>query len=192
MNIQIFPQKFIIAMITMLILLGCRSSENINTLTTSSDSLYIVKMDTSLYEFNYNDSVITLREFYCDYNIILIDSLENIFYHKRKSHDLFPDPKPSFIYLKIDDIKKTGSIKSMMKIIRSGKKNPARVYLISNNDTITDYRYFKIKSILKDQGIGVSSRILTEEENYIVQCKLLGRQYDPKNYLWKNTIYAPD
>jgi hypothetical protein len=139
------------------------------------------------------DTMLIAVNYYHDINIILIDSLSQIYYHIKRfvcrgcvgvqDHSTLPE----FIGLEPKRLIKTDSSKGIIKELLQYVEAPKWVYLVSNKDTITDSRYFEIKKALTNQGINISTRLLTEEEANVLQCVLDNREYNPSDFSWNET-----
>ena len=136
------------------------------------------------------------REFYFDYNIILIDSIGSIYFHKKRFYcltgsDVWNNTLPVFRNLKSDYFEKLDEIELLLNEILDSENETERVYLISNKDTISDTRYFKLKQNLLENGIKVSTRLITEEETVIMTTILKNMEYNPNEINWERTLSIP-
>ena len=134
-----------------------------------------------------------IREFYFDYNIILIDTLSSSYFHKKRfycltSNDIWNNSLPIFRNLKPEYFEKAETVEMVLKRILENDEKVESVYLISNKDTISDTRYFKLKQDLTENGINVSTRVITEEERVIITSILEKRKYNPDEINWEKTL----
>ena len=189
MRIKIIP---ILILVT---LFGCQNEHQMRT--SENSEIYVIR---SVPEDTQNDSMsngtITFREFYFDFNIILIDSISEIYFHKKHFYCLTgtnPNNKlPHFRNLKPEYFQTSKNTSELIKLILKEIQNPERVYLISSNDTIRDKRYFDFKDNLSENGIKSSTRTLTEEEVVIMKSILQKAEYRPENIIWERTLNVPN
>lgn len=142
------------------------------------------------------EPILTYREFYFDYNIILIDSLSPIYSHKKRFYcltgsNIWNNTLPIFRNLKPGYFEKYEENDLLLNEILGSENEIKRVNLISNKDTITDTRYFKLKHDLLENGIKVSTRPITEEETFVLIAILENRFYNPKEINWERTLRTP-
>lgn len=136
-----------------------------------------------------------IKEFYFDYNIILVDTLRSIYFHEKRFYcltgsDVWNNSLPIFRNLKPDYFEKEDKIELVLNRIIKSKKEIERVYLISNKDTISDDRYFELKQKLIENKIGVSTRLMTEEEIAVLSSILENRKHNPIEVDWKSTLHT--
>ena len=160
---------------------------------------YVIKVaDTNRirYDSLTGEEIIPIRAYYFDYNIILIDSLDEIYYHKQRFFCLtgreIPNNLPFFRNLKPEYFNKSKNLGELLNQISIDSIPAKNVYLVANTDTIYDNRYFKLKKELIRKGIRVSTRKLTEEENAIITAVLNQKKYKPEEIRWENTLSVPE
>jgi len=177
----------------LIIFISCQNEQKLNSLKTSE--IYFVRSSNSFNKGYSTENTITFRDFYFDYNIILIDSISSIYYHIKPLNCMSgtkPNNEfPNFCNLKPENFLTVKSISDLMKIILTNSEIPERIYLISNNDTIRDIRYFKLKDQLSNHDIKTSTRVLTEEEEEIMKSILKNTDYRPENINWVRTLNVP-
>lgn len=185
-------RQILLAMFLLLTMLACN---NINSQYKGKDQIYIIqKAKSKLSIDSLTDNTIQLiRDFYFDYNIILIDTLRSVYFHKKKflclsGHENLNNSLPFFINLKPKFIEKSRTIEMVLKRVLENEKKVERVYLISNVDTIYDSRYFKLKKYLIRNGIKVSTRVISEEERFVMTSILEKKEYKPDKINWKKTL----
>ena len=101
------------------------------------------------------------------------------------------DSIPYFIGLKPMEIDTLPSNLSVYIDSLSAKLTDKHAYLISNKDTITDNRFFILKSFLESEGWKLPVRLITEEEQHVFKAKEIGKKYKPCDFEWTNTQYTP-
>lgn len=143
------------------------------------------------------DTIQFMRDFYFEYNIILIDTIQEVFYHKDKIRCMtgysWNNILPFYSFMNKDDFNKCASAKQIEDIILSDSSfSKGYIYIVSNRDTIKDKRYFLLKSSLQANKIKISTRNLTEEEEYIMKAILTKSDYNPERIQWKKTLQAPE
>lgn len=167
---------------------SCQNNPSRKNVSKDSDSI-------STCDKSNNIDTLFIREFYFDYNIIFIDSISKIYFHKKQFYcrngNDFNNNLPYFRNLKPDYFKVSLNNSELLKIIISEENITKRVYLISNTDTITDKRYFDLKSQLFKVGIKSSTRKLTEEEDEIMKSIIYKKHYNPEKVKWKSTLNVP-
>lgn len=167
---------------------SCQNHSSSQNISDDSDSI-------STSDKSDNKNTLFVREFYFDYNIIFIDSISKIFFHKARFYcatgEDFNNNLPYFRNLKPDYFEVALNTSELLKIIINDENITEHVYLISNNDTITDQRYFHLKSQLLKHGIKSSKRKLTEEEDEIMKSIIYKKEYNPEKVKWKSTLNVP-
>lgn len=180
----------IIPILILIILISCQNEQKLKTLKDSE--IYVIKT-SSPYD---KDDSFKFREFYFNYNIIMIDSIPEIYYHKKRFNCLTgTEPNntlPNFCNLKPENFLASNNTSELIKIIVNDSEIPKRVYLISSNDTITDNRYFDLKTQLEKHNIKTSTRVWTEEEEEIMKSILKKINYRPENINWEKTLNVPN
>ncbi|MCC5917641.1 MAG: hypothetical protein JJU02_10000 [Cryomorphaceae bacterium] len=171
-----------------IILVSCHSSTTKNEQVVW-DSVYVIKKPPPI---DTTGGKITIKTYYFDHNIILIDTLDILFHFTTNTmcrmNERVNEIRPPYMNLSPDDF---DIIKDINQLIFKIKNDPykfekePRIYLISNRDTIIDPRYFKLKNEL--QPFWLSTRKPTEEEFYILEAILQEKQHDPQRIKWKKT-----
>lgn len=180
------------------ILSGCESSSKENT--RFETEAYIIKkpsLNTIQIDSITGDTIMFITDFYFDYNIILIDTIQEVFYHKDKhqcmTENSWNNILPFYSFMNKDDFYKCASIKQIEDIILNDSSfSKDYIYIVSNKDTIKDKRYFLLKNSLQANKIKISTRLLTEEEEYIMKAILNKSEYNPEGIQWKNTLQVPE
>ena len=136
-------------------------------------------------------------EFYLDYNIILFDSIQEIYYHKKRFLCLTGMERenkklPYYRNLKPEYFLKINNINEIKEVILADTIKPKWIYLAYNEDTIRDKRYFELKTFFTNNNIHVSTRKTTEEEDVILTTIMNGEKYEPHLIDWKNTSNVPN
>lgn len=173
---------------------GC---QNIQRFDDSSDqAFYVIQAATQDQNSASSSGTIRFRIFYFDYNIILIDSIPEIYYHGKRFYcKTGAEPNnqmPFFYHFTPDDFHPVEKVPDLMHVILSDSVIPQRVYLISNTDTIRDAKYFELKARFAQCNIKTSTRFITEEEEEIMKSILNNTIYRPENINWNHTLYVPD
>lgn len=140
------------------------------------------------------DSVIRLVRFYFDFNVFIIDTIDGIYYHENHFNYSPPVPDyrfPAYHYLRQKDFIKMDNLEGLLERIKDNSRQTENVYLIPNKDTVTDSRYFELKSMLIDYGIHVSTRPHLEEEFEILYSILSLKEYEPEKVKWSRTYCVP-
>ena len=186
-------RTIILITLFLLSIIGCRQLEQEKDVLNESN-IYVIKHN---YEKLQDDSIdFIIREFYFDYNIILIDSLPEIFYHKKHFYCLYGaelnNAEPYYRNLKVECFQSVLRPDDLILLLQNDSIRPRSIYLISNKDSIRDNRYFEIKKQLLENDIRVSTRLLTEEENLIMTSIINDEEYKPEESVWKNTLYLPE
>ena len=197
--IALLIMKYLIFVLVLLSFVSCN--------TPVSDNLVLSKNDTIPKYINHKpdfspqidsisgDTIPIIIYYYHDINIILIDSLPQIYYHRKRfvCGGCMGEQKysilPQFIGLNPERLIRIDSLKNILEEILQGEEAPKWVYLILNKDTITDSRYIEIKEALIEYGINISTRLLTEEEVNVLQCVLDKRVYNPSDFSWNKTDF---
>ena len=151
------------------------------------DSSWIDSIDTS-------DAFFTVS-WYAPYNIILLDSISDIYFHRVPRSPNFEGVGPHFYNLRPRNFEKTDDLIQIKEIVLAHmllERSRRWIYLIYNQDTIRDRRYFILKDFFKNHDILVSTRRPTEEENAILNAIMSGQKYKPHLIEWKNTTNVPD
>jgi hypothetical protein len=177
------------------LIVGC---DNLDSESKAKNQEYIVQKASTKVRLDSltGDTVPFIREFYFDYNIILIDTISPVYLHQNRFQSLtglavWNNDLPVYRYLKPEYFEKIAKIEMVLKRILESEKEIERVYLISNKDTINDSRYFELKQKLNESGIDVSTRVITEEEKFIMTAILKNRKYHPDKKNWENTLNVP-
>lgn len=157
--------------------------------------IYIIKsLDTN--KICNDTNTLTVVEFYLDYNIIIVDSLKDIYYHKKRFYCLYGRDSfvklPYFRNLQPEYFLKRKKIDEIINLILSDSIRPKRVYIACNRDTIVDERYFQMKKLFIQNNIAVSTRKLTEEEDVVLSSIQNKKKYKPENIIWKRTLGVPE
>lgn len=141
------------------------------------------------------DTILFSIEFYFDYNIILVDTIPDIYYHKKRFYCLtgseFGNKLPYFRNIQPEHFQKNTNITDILNQILSDTIRPKRLYIAYNHDTILDERYFQMKKSIIKNNIAVSTRNLTEEEEVIISSIHNKRKYKPEDINWQRTLYVP-
>lgn len=186
-----------------LLFTGCHSGFNTDSNRNNIEYYIIRDADTNKIRIDpkTGDSIEFMIEvmidFYCPYNIILIDTLNEIYYHKKQFQCFTGYPEnnslPFYGFLKKEYFEKCSSVFEMEQIIMTDSLlHNRRVYLISNKDTISDKKYFSLRNALQNDSIKVSTRLLTEEEEEIMKSILNNFDYCPEKIIWHKTLMVPD
>lgn len=190
--------KFLLVTIILSLIFGC-GTVSMEKAETEDETFIIKKGDTNRIRIDSvtGDTIDFMRVFYFDYNIILIDTVPSVYYHKGFSYcDAsypFNNILPFYAFMDVDDFYKCASAKHMVDIIlKDSSFSKDRLYIVSNKDTIRDKRYFLLKNTFLANNIKISTRVLTEEETYIMKAILTGKEYCPENIQWKRTLEVPD
>lgn len=190
--------SFLLVIILISIFFGCGTISK-KKLENNDESFIIKKGDTNRIRIDSvtGDTIEFMRVFYFDYNIILIDSVPDVYYHKDFFHCYTDYPLnnilPFYAFMDVDDFYKCASAKEMEDIIlKDSSFSRDRLYIVSNKDTIRDKRYFLLKNTFLANNIQISTRVLTEEESYIMKAILTRKEYCPENIQWKKTLEVPD
>lgn len=81
--------------------------------------------------------------FYLDYNIILIDTIPNFYYHKQEYFCFTGYPQnnnlPYFVNLQPENFHQNEGVRGIVNIILNDSTRTEQVYIAYNKDTITDY-----------------------------------------------------
>lgn len=185
-------RKIHIVILLFIITFGCN---NIDSMSKKENQKYIIKKANSKPRIDSltGKPIQFIREFYFDYNIILIDTLSSSYFHKKRfycltSNDIWNNSLPIFRNLKPEYFEKAETVEMVLKRILENDEKVESVYLISNKDTISDTRYFKLKQDLTENGINVSTRVITEEERVIITSILEKRKYNPDEINWEKTL----
>ena len=185
-------KQILLGIFLLITILACN---NINSQFKGKNQIYSIqkaKSELSIDSLT-NKPKQLIREFYLDYNIILIDTLSSVYFHKKKFLCLSGQENlnrsfPFFINLKPKFMEKSQTIEMVLKRVLENKEKVERVYLISNVDTISDSRYFNLKQYLIRNRIKVSTRIITEEERLVMTAILENKEYRPDKINWKKTL----
>jgi len=165
--------------------------------TIDSIPLYVIKKPNLAARIDSltGDTIPVFISYYFDFNIILIDSLPQIYYHKKKwvcsgcmgavTDEM--DKHPRLIGLQPDMLIEVDGIDRLSQKLFSEDTTPNSVYIVSNRDSIYDLRYFALKDSLMNKGIHVSTRLLTQEEANVLTCVINDTTYNPNNYPWEYT-----
>ena len=154
-------------------------------------------LDTSMSWLNDIDTTMFLGvNWYAPYNIILLDSVSDIyFYGLSFTHSFNNEILPAFHLLRPQYFEKTDDLGKIKEVVLarvlSGRTNKW-IYLIYNRDTIRDKRYFILEDFFESKGIRVSTRMPTEEENAVLNSIMRGEKYKPHLIEWRNTVSVPD
>ena len=185
-----------IFLFTLTVFISCTKT---STRSTENDNLeyYVVKtIDSSFYKSHPNTPFV---DFYGDLNILLIDSLKEIYFHKKRWLCMTGSQEknilPHFRFLKPEYFEKTSNLNTIIDSVMAFKSDldyPTFVYISTNNDTIYDKRYFELKQQFIKKKISVGTRKITEEESNIIISILKHKEYDPIEIIWKSTIDVPD
>jgi len=164
----------IISIFFLIIFFSCQEGHN----RKGSENLEIfIVTNSNQQNDSLNNTKNVYREFYSDLNIIFIDSIPEIYYHRKRIYCLTgSEPNntlPFFRNLKPEYFKTSQSTLELRDLVLKENLKHKRIYLISNKDTIRDKRYFDLKNKLIDKGILTSTRTLTEEETVII-CQHVG------------------
>jgi len=186
-------KKLLISIFAFVLLILCLFSCNTNT----SEEIYIIKYGNPA-DRDTNEEVHV--QYYAGYNIILFDSIPDIFYHRIRSwphHHWYGDAYgfvPDFFFLRPLYFEKDTNLDKIKEVVLAEVLERAHpwVYLIYNQDTIRDKRFFALKDFFESNNIHVSVRKPTEEENYILISILSGKEYEPHLIEWKNTVNVSD
>jgi len=188
--------KTILFFLFILLFAACssNSSENVVEISDSIPTYIIQKPDSfARIDSLTGDTTLVDIEYYYDFNIILIDSLSQIYYHRKRwvcggcVGNQLRSNLPDFIGLMPDQIIREDSLNVVLRDLFINGANPKYIYLISNKDSIIDPRYFALKDSLLKRNIHVSTRLLTEEETNVLFCLLNNRVYHSDDYLWDST-----
>lgn len=154
---------------------------------------YIFKQnkDTIRIDSATGDTITFMTTFYHDINIILIDSIKEIYYHKVGFFCMTgSNPNniiPRFRGFEQEKFKKANNLKDLFQQITQDSCIIESIYLACNNDTINDERYFAIKEVVDKFNLFVSTRLITEEENAIMDAIIHNYTYNRRNINWENT-----
>ena len=194
---SVYTSVRLIGLVFVISILSCNTPSSHNSALSKRDTIptYIIhKPDFSPpIDSISGDTMLIIVNYYHDINIILIDSLSQIYYHRKRfvCGGCMGEQKqsilPQFVGLEPKRLIRIDSSKKIVKEILQDEEVPKRVYLVSNKDTITDSRYFEIKKVLIEQGIKISTRLLTEEEANVLQCVLDNRAYNTSDFSWSET-----
>ena len=196
---SVYSSVRLIGLVFVISILSCSTPLSDNSAISKRDTIpeYIIhKPDFSSHLDSISgDTILIIVNYYHDINIILIDSLPQIYYHRKRfvcggcmgeqKHPILPQ----FIGLNPERLIRIDSSKKILKEILKDEEAPKWVYLISNRDTITDSRYFELKEALINQGVNISTRLLTEEETNVLQCVLDKRGYNSSDFSWNETDF---
>ena len=184
--------KFTYCILILFMLLSCSHNR------TENERIYIIQYKMP------NDTIGSdslpieyFKEFYLDYNIILFDSMPEIYYHKKRFFCL-PGMEqenkalPYFRNLKPDYFLNINNLNEIKETILADTVRPKWIYLAYNKDTIRDKRYFELKTFFTNNNINVSTRKITEEEEVILTSIMNGKKYEPHLIDWKNTSNVPN
>ena len=185
-------RKIHIVILLLITTIGCN---NIDSISKKENQKYIIQKANSKPRIDSltGKSIQFIREFYFDYNIILIDTLSSSYFHKKRfycltGNDIWNNSLPIFRNLRPEYFEKAETIEMVLKRILENDEKIQRVYLISNKDTISDTRYFELKQDLTENGINVSTRVITEEERVIMTAILEKKKYNPDEINWEKTL----
>ncbi|MDL2311921.1 hypothetical protein LJC68_03475 [Bacteroidales bacterium OttesenSCG-928-B11] len=187
--------RFLLILIFLFSFFSCNTNDKKN----ENEDFYVIKhKDYSKVD---TDEISIMVEYYFDYNIILLDSISDIYYHKKRwgcrTGREFNGNLPYFGFLQPKDFIKTEDLDNLKgrvlaDMLSDSTETSHRVGLICNKDTIRDKRYFELKKFFLSNDIGVSVRKTTEEENAILESIMERKEYEPYLIEWKNTFGAPD
>lgn len=177
---------------------GCKSSSKENT--SSETEAFIIKkpsLETIQIDSITGDTIRIIRDFYFDFNIILIDTIDEVYYHKDIQREMTGCPwnntLPIYSFMKKDDFFKCASTENIENIILNDTLfSRDNIYMVSNKDTIRDKRYFILKNLLLSNNIKISTRLLTEEEEHIMRAILNTCEYNPNDIHWEKTLNIPE
>lgn len=182
----------------------CCQSQESNDSIPGKEEVFIIKHfdQNERFQSILADSLEFYRiEYYFDYNIILIDTIPDIYYHKKRFFCLtgreMRNNLPFFRNLQPEYFQKNMSITEILNqvlsdSIRAESVYPKRVNIAYNRDTIMDERYFQLKNLFIKNNIAVSTRNPTEEEDVILRSIINNRKYKPEEIEWQRTQYVPD
>ncbi len=193
MQLKIILNTFIFSLI--LFTITCCNGKLKNEDISDVREIYIIKSLDTKKEYN-DTNTLTIVEFYLDYNILLVDSLKDIYYHKKRFYCLYGRDSfvrlPYFRNLQPEYFKKSKIVEEVINLILRDSIRPKRVYIACNQDTIVDERYFQMKKLFIKNNIAVSTRKLTEEESIVLNSILNKKEYKPENINWKRTLGVPE
>ena len=187
--------KILLIVLSLSILLSC----NTNNVKNEEEDFFVIEYSDFS---NIDTNKVVMVEYYLDYNIILFDSISDIYYYKTRWLCLtgmgFNGNLPYFRFLQPDDFEKDDDLDKIKEFVFAGmlsdstKTSRNWVGLIYNQDTIRDKRYFELKQFFMDNNINVATRKTTEEEDVILKSIMSGKKYEPHLIEWKNTFDVPD
>lgn len=184
--------------IQILLLFGCSSNNANHDHNLTKENIFIIDKDrpfkNSISSPDTNTIVIT--EYYFDYNVLLIDTLKELYYstlpfYCLAGREIENNFLPYYVGFDKNSFQKSDDTYALINLISRDSSEDKTVYLVSNTDTIRDERYFEIKDSLKGKGIWVSTITLTEEEEEILRAILTKVDYEPEKVLWDKTIDLP-
>ncbi len=197
--IALLIMRYLIFVLVLLSFVSCNTPVSDNLALSKNDAIqkYIIQKTNFSPRIDSisGDTISIIINYYHDINIILIDSLPQIYYHRKRfvCGGCMGEQKysilPQFIGLNPERLIRIDSLRNILKEILQGEEAPKWVYLVSNKDTITDSRYFENKEVLIEYGINISTRLLTEEEANVLQCVLDKRAYNSSDFSWNETDF---
>ena len=176
----------------------CQRQENNDSILEKEEVFIIKHFDQNeSFQSSLADTLQMYRiEYYLDYNIILIDTISDIYYHKKRFYCLtgleMRNNLPFFRNLQPEYFQKNTSITEILNQVLSDSIKPERVYIAFNRDTIMDERYFQLKNLFIKNNIVVSTRNPTEEEDVVLSSIINNRKYKPEEIEWQRTQYVPE
>lgn len=185
-------------LIGLLSFIGCESTSKKKN-DDITEYFIIKRPDLAKIQFNHKtgDTIHSIIDFYFDYNIILIDTINEIYYHGDRVQCMtgyqMNNILPFFAFMNKEYFKKCISIEQVKNIIDKDSSFTSRwIYLVTNRDTINDKRYFSLKKMMLAKNIKISTRLITEEEEAILKAIINNSEYRPEEMEWHSTIGVPD